>query len=134
MSSPDSNTPLTLAAGARMGAYEILIPLAAGGMGQVYRGRDTRLHRDVALKLIPPGNGQEVGFRTRIEREARIVASLNHPNILALYDIGTANGITYIVTELVNGEPLRGLTPLCPSVSTLRRKSLMHWRPRTPRG
>jgi len=100
-----------VAAGVRMGAYEILAPLGAGGMGQVYRARDTRLGREVALKIIPAGVTHTGETHERIEREARIVASLNHPNIIALYDIGTAHGVTYIVTELVNGESLRGLKP-----------------------
>src|SRR5262245_28733540 len=112
MSSSDSSrSPLAAFVGARMGAYEILAPLGAGGMGQVYRARDTRLGREVALKLIASAEAQEPGARDRIEREARIIASLNHPNIVALYDIGTARGVTYIVTELVNGESLRGMTP-----------------------
>ena len=80
-------------------------------MGHVYRARDTRLGREVALKLIPAGPAQPPEARERIEREARIAASLNHPNILAVHDIGTANGATYIVTELVQGESLRGLRP-----------------------
>jgi serine/threonine-protein kinase len=94
-----------------MGAYEILAALGAGGMGQVYRARDTRLQREVAVKLIPVAEAQESNAGDRIEHEARIVAALNHPNIVALYDIGTANGVTYIVTELVKGESLRGLKP-----------------------
>jgi serine/threonine protein kinase len=94
-----------------MGAYEILGPLGAGGMGEVYRARDTRLGREVALKVIPFSKAQDQTARDRMEREARIVASLNHPNILALHDIGTANDAIYIVTELVDGESLRGLTP-----------------------
>jgi serine/threonine-protein kinase len=80
-------------------------------MGEVYRARDTRLGREVALKLVPVAKTQDQSARDRIEREARIVASLNHPNILALYDIGTTNGAMYIVTELIDGESLRGLTP-----------------------
>ena len=94
-----------------MGAYEIVSPLGVGSMGEVYRARDSRLGREVAVKLIPVNHAQDEIARDRIEREARIVASLNHPNILALYDIGTASGAMYMVTELVDGEPLRGLTP-----------------------
>ena len=112
MPSPDSSgSPFTIAVGARMGAYEILSPLGAGGMGEVYGARDTRLGREVALKLIPVNKAQDQTALDRIEREARIVASLNHPNILALHDIGTANSAMYIVTELVDGASLRGLTP-----------------------
>jgi len=106
-----SGTPFGVTAGVTLGAYEILAPLGAGSMGHVYRARDTRLGREVALKLIPAGPAQPPEARERIEREARIAASLNHPNILAVHDIGTANGATYIVTELVQGESLRGLRP-----------------------
>jgi len=77
-------------------------------MGEVYRARDTRLGRDVALKLLPAGQTNDVSARSLVEREARIVASLNHPNILALHDIGMQNGAMYIVTELIDGESLRG--------------------------
>jgi len=77
-------------------------------MGEVYRARDTRLGRDVALKLLPAGQTNDVSARNLVEREARIVASLNHPNILALHDIGMQNGAMYIVTELIDGESLRG--------------------------
>jgi serine/threonine protein kinase/TolB-like protein len=112
MSSADSSgSPFTIAVGARLGAYEIVGPLGAGGMGEVYRARDTRLGREVALKLIPVNKAQDQRVRDRIAREARIVASLNHPNIMALHDIGTAGGTMFIVTELVDGESLRGSTP-----------------------
>jgi serine/threonine protein kinase len=112
MSRPDSSGPsFAIAAGARMGTYEILSPLGVGGMGEVYRARDTRLGREVALRPIRVNKAQDQTARERIEREARIVASLHHPNILALHDIGTTNGAMNIVTELVDGESLRGLTP-----------------------
>jgi len=101
--------PLT--AGSTVGAYQILAPLGAGAMGDVYRARDTRLGRDVALKLLAADRGTNGPARDRIAREARIVASLNHPNVLAVHDVGIENGATYIVTELVDGESLRGLTP-----------------------
>jgi len=112
MSAPDAKGPaLTIAPGVRLGVYELLAPLGAGSMGAVYRARDTRLARDVALKLIPVEKAHDPAARDQIEREARIVASLNHPNILALFDIGTANGAMFIVTEVIDGESLRGLTP-----------------------
>jgi len=111
MSTLGSGDPFAVAVGVRLGAYEVLAPLGAGSMGQVYRARDRRLGREVAVKVIPAGLAQSSGTHERIEREARIVASLNHPNIIAVYDIGTAHGVTYIVTELVNGESLRGLRP-----------------------
>ena len=102
---------MALTAGARLGPYEITAQIGVGGMGEVYRARDTRLGREVALKLIPVDKAQDQTARDRIEREARVVASLNHPNILALHDIGIVNGAMYIVTELVDGESLRGMTP-----------------------
>ena len=112
MSSPDpSGSPFRIVVGARIGVYEVLAHLDAAGMGEVYRARDTRLGREVALKLIPVDKAQDQAARERIVREARIVASLNHPNILALHDIGEANGAIYIVTELIDGESLRGWTP-----------------------
>src|SRR5215469_11160819 len=95
---------MPLVSGTRLGPYEILSPLGAGGMGEVYRGRDTRLGRDVALKILPPELANDPSRRQRFELEARAVAALNHPNIVAVYDVGEG----YIVSELVEGEPLRG--------------------------
>jgi serine/threonine protein kinase len=99
-----------LAAGTHVGAYQVLALLGAGAMGQVYRARDTRLGRDVALKLLPATQTHDVRSRDLAEREARIVASLNHPNILALHDIGVQDGAMYLVTELVDGKSLREAT------------------------
>src|SRR5579871_12765 len=98
------NTPMSLSAGTRLGPYEIVAPLGAGGMGEVYRARDTRLGRDVALKILPADVANDLSRRQRFELEARAVAALNHPNIVAVYDVGEG----YIVSELVDGEPLRG--------------------------
>jgi hypothetical protein len=95
---------MPLAVGMRLGPYEILAPLGAGGMGEVYRARDTRLGRDVALKILPEDVANDPGRRQRFELEARAVAALNHPNIVAIYDVGEG----YIVSELVDGESLRG--------------------------
>ena len=92
-----------------MGVYEVAVALGAGGMGEVYRALDTRLGRDVALKVLPAEFAQDPARRLRFEREARSVAALNHPNIVALYDIGTQDGVAYMVTELVEGESLRGV-------------------------
>jgi serine/threonine protein kinase/TolB-like protein/Tfp pilus assembly protein PilF len=100
-----------LATGTRVGNYEITGSLGAGAMGQVYRARDARLGRDVALKLLTANPSHDATVRDRAEREARIIASLNHPNVLAIYDVGSQNGATYLVTELVDGESLRGLKP-----------------------
>jgi serine/threonine-protein kinase len=97
---------MTLAAGARLGPFEVLEPLGAGGMGEVYRARDTRLGRDVALKVLPEGFAREPDRRARFEREAQAVAKLAHPHICVVHDIGTEAGIDYIVMELLDGETL----------------------------
>ena len=94
---------MPLSNGTRLGPYEILAPLGAGGMGEVYRARDTRLGRDVALKILPPDLANDPSRRQRFELEARAVAALNHPNIVAIYDVGDG----YIVSELVEGESLQ---------------------------
>ena len=98
---------MPLSAGDKLGPYELLSPIGAGGMGEVYRARDTRLGRDVALKILPPSMASDPSRRQRFELEARAVAALNHPNIVALYDVGEG----YIVSELVDGEPLSGVKP-----------------------
>ncbi len=98
---------MSLAAGARLGPYEIVSPLGAGGMGEVYRARDARLGRDVAIKVLPEQMAQDAQALARFEREARAVAALSHPNILAIFDVGTEQGVSYVVTELLEGETLR---------------------------
>src|SRR4029079_11621555 len=97
---------MPLSAGGKLGPYEILAPLGAGGMGEVYRAQDTRLKREVALKILPEALAHDAVRRQRFEQEARAVAALNQPNIVAIYDIGSENGVLYIVTELVDGETL----------------------------
>src|SRR5687767_11793000 len=98
-----SGTPMTLAAGARFGPYEVIAPIGTGGMGEVYRARDTRLNRDVAIKILPGGiNGNPVR-RERFEREAQTISRLNHPNICAVYDVGTQEGVAYLVMEYIEG-------------------------------
>ncbi len=99
---------MALTPGARLGPYEILAPLGAGGMGEVYRARDTRLDREVAIKVLPEHLAQDPKALGRFEREAKAVAALSHPNILAIYDVGKDQGISYAVTELLEGETLRG--------------------------
>ena len=99
---------MTLSAGTRLGSYEILAPLGAGGMGEVYRARDRKLDRDVAVKVLPPAVAAEPDTLARFEREAKAVAALSHPNILAIFDFGTDGGVSYAVTELLEGETLRG--------------------------
>ncbi len=93
--------------GTRLGPYEVLSPLGAGGMGEVYRAWDTRLDRDVAIKVLPPAFASDPDRLRRFEQEARAAGQLNHPNIVALHDIGTHEGAPYIVTELLEGESLR---------------------------
>jgi serine/threonine protein kinase len=98
-----------LAPGSRLGPYEILSLLGAGGMGEVFRARDTRLGRDVAVKVLPDHLRDDPKALARFESEARAVAALSHPNILALFDVGEASGVRYAVTELLEGETLRAL-------------------------
>ena len=99
---------MTLAAGTRLGSYEILAPLGAGGMGEVYRARDRKLDREVAVKVLPESVAGDADTLARFEREAKAVAALSHPNILAIHDFGTHDGTTYAVMELLEGETLRG--------------------------
>jgi Tol biopolymer transport system component/predicted Ser/Thr protein kinase len=99
---------MALASGTRLGAYEILAPLGAGGMGEVYRARDTRLDRTVAIKVLPANVASRPELRQRFEREARAVSSLNHPHICVLHDIGQQDGIDFLVMEYLEGETLAG--------------------------
>src|SRR5512133_331171 len=92
-----------LAPGTRFGAYEIIERLGAGGMGEVYRARDTRLGREVAIKTITLGRGSHSDAVQRFEQEARAASSLNHPNIVTIYELGEVNGTHYIAMELVSG-------------------------------
>jgi serine/threonine protein kinase len=111
---------MSLTSGSRIGAYEILAPIGAGGMGEVYRGRDPRLARDVAIKVLRGEAALTREGRRRFEIEARAASSLNHPNILTVYDFGEDSGVLYIVCELLEGEPLRALLDRSPvSVRTL---------------
>jgi Tol biopolymer transport system component len=98
---------MTLTSGTRLGPYEILAPLGAGGMGEVYRARDSRLGREVALKVLPESFARDADRLRRFEQEARAVAALNHPNILAIHDIGEQGGAPFIVSELLEGNSLR---------------------------
>jgi hypothetical protein len=98
---------MALTPGSRLGPYEILAPLGAGGMGEVYRARDTKLDRDVAVKVLPSSLARDPAALARFEREAKAVAALSHPNILAVHDFGTSEGTSYAVMELLEGESLR---------------------------
>ena len=97
---------MPLSAGDRLGPYEVLSPIGAGGMGEVYKARDTRLDRTVAIKVLPEHIAKREDLRARFEREARAVASLNHPHICVLHDIGNQDGIGYMVMEYIEGETL----------------------------
>ncbi len=98
---------MALSPGTRLGPYKILAPLGAGGMGEVYRARDLKLDRDVAIKVLPVSVAGDPDTLARFEREAKAVATLSHPNILAIHDFGTHDGIAYAVMELLEGETLR---------------------------
>ncbi len=97
---------MPLAAGARLGPYEILAPIGAGGMGEVYRARDTRLDRIVAVKVLPPELAADPQFRERFEREARLISSLSHPHVCPLFDVGQQDGVEFLVMEHLEGETL----------------------------
>src|SRR5215471_12854972 len=97
---------MSLAPGQKLGPYEIDSPLGAGGMGEVYRARDTRLDRTVAIKILPGNFSHDSGRRARFEREARAISSLSHPNICALFDIGDQDGVQYVVLEYLEGQTL----------------------------
>ncbi len=99
---------MSLAAGTKLGPYEILAPIGAGGMGEVYRARDERLKREVAVKVLPPSFAQDPERLRRFEQEAQAAGGLNHPNITSVYEFGTFEGSPYMVTELLEGETLRG--------------------------
>src|SRR5215472_5129611 len=98
---------MSLTSGTKLGPYEIIAPLGAGGMGEVYRARDPRLGRDVAIKILPSFLSRDPDRLRRFEQEARAAAALNHPNILAVYQMGTYEGAPYLVSELLEGSTLR---------------------------
>src|SRR5579859_4975851 len=108
---------MALMPGIKLGPYEIQSPLGAGGMGEVYRARDTRLGREVAIKVLPQHLSSNPDLKARFEREAKAISALNHPHICHLYDIGSQDGRDFLVMELLEGESLdkrleRGLLPL----------------------
>ena len=108
---------MALEAGTKLGPYEILSPLGAGGMGEVYRAKDTRLDRDVAIKVLPSHLTNNAKLKQRFEREAKVISSLTHPNICTLHDIGHQDGVDYLVMELIEGDTLarriaKGALPL----------------------
>ncbi len=104
---------MLLAAGDKLGAYQILAPIGAGGMGEVYRAKDTKLGREVAVKVLPAAFAQDPERLARFEREAKVLASLNHPNIAQIYGIEERA----LVMELVSGETLRGPLPVATALN-----------------
>ncbi len=121
---------MPLTAGTRLGSYEILAPLGAGGMGEVYRARDRKLDRDVAIKVLPSQLTANPDALARFEREAKAVAALSHPNILAIFDFGTEGGVSYAATELLEGETLRGKL----DGSTVTQRQAVDWALQIARG
>ena len=100
---------MSLPAGTKLGPYEIVAPLGAGGMGEVYRARDAKLGREVAIKVLPAHLAGDAHAIERLEREARVLASASHPNIIAIFDFGSSDGLIYVVMELLDGHTLRAL-------------------------
>src|SRR6187200_2579307 len=100
---------MSIATGTRLNTYEIVARLGAGGMGEVYRAHDSKLNRDVALKVLPETFAGDTERHARFEREAKALAALNHPNIAHVYDSGTSAGTSYLVMELVSGDDLSAL-------------------------
>jgi serine/threonine protein kinase len=102
---------MNLVNGTHLGHYEIIAPVGAGGMGEVYEARDTKLKRVVAIKVLPPAVALDQERRDRFQREAEAIAALNHPNIVTIHAIEEADGVPFLVMELVEGKPLRNLIP-----------------------
>src|ERR1700678_4801883 len=132
---------MTLTPGTKLGPYEIQSLLGAGGMGEVYRARDTRLGRDVAIKVLPAHLSSDPDLRQRMEREAKAISSLNHPRICTLHDVGHQDGIDFLVMEHLEGESLanrlqKGPLPLkeslkiamevCEALETAHRAGIVH--------
>src|ERR1019366_2702626 len=97
---------MTITTGTKLGPYEVQSPLGAGGMGEVYRARDSRLDRTVAIKVLSSHHSSDPALRQRFEREARTISKFSHPNICTLYDIGNHDGLDYLVMEYIEGESL----------------------------
>src|SRR5579863_8667317 len=102
---------MPLSAGTRIGSYEILAQIGAGGMGEVYRARDTKLNRDIAIKVLPEALAHDAERRRRFVQEAQAASALNHPSIITIYDIDTSAGVDFIAMEYVAGRTLDRLIP-----------------------
>src|ERR1700686_3866176 len=98
---------MALTSGTRLGSYEVVAPIGAGGMGEVYQAHDTKLGRDVAIKVLPEAFAHDAERLSRFQREAKMLASLNHPNIATIYGLEQSGGTNYLVMELVPGETLQ---------------------------
>src|SRR5262245_4199598 len=136
-----SDIPMSVDVGTRLGSLEITALLGKGGMGEVYRARDTKLKRDVAIKILPDEFSRDAGRVSRFQREAEVLASLNHPNIAAIYDLQEADGSRFLILELVEGETLadriaRGPIPveealdiakyICEALEAAHEKGIVH--------
>src|SRR5271168_3691903 len=113
---------MALTSGTKLGPYEILSPLGAGGMGEVYRAKDTRLDRSVAIKVLPAHLSSDPGLKQRLERESKAISALQHPNICTLFDVGSQDGIDFLVMELLDGQTLaerlaKGALPLAQAIT-----------------
>jgi serine/threonine protein kinase len=97
---------MSLASGSRLGAYEVVAAIGAGGMGEVYRARDPKLNRVIAIKVLPEATAANPERRTRFEREAQSIAALSHPNIVTIYSVEEAEGVLFLTMEYVEGTPL----------------------------
>ncbi len=126
---------MSLDAGVRLGPFEILAPLGAGGMGEVYKARDLRLERTIAIKVLPERVAASPELRRRFEREARAISQLSHPNICTVYDVGRQDGVEYLVMEYLEGKTLaaRLLAGRCLSTRSCGSggRSPRPWMPRT---
>src|SRR6202162_4883937 len=114
---------MPLTSGTKLGPYEIQSVLGSGGMGEVYRARDTRLDRAVALKILPVAFSADPDRLLRFQHEAKILSTLNHPNVLAIYDVGEQNGVRFLVSEFLEGQSLRDTL----AVGTLSRRRLIEY-------
>ncbi len=128
---------MSLAAGTNLGPYEVIAPLGAGGMGEVYRARDTRLGREVAIKVLPAERLSDPVRRARFVQEARAASALNHPHIVTIHEIESAEGVDFIVMELVAGKTLDAPDPARRGCASARRcasrsRSPTRWPPPTP--
>ena len=123
---------MTLTPGARVGPYEVVSAIGAGGMGEVYRARDTRLGRDVALKVLPAPFAADPDRLRRLEQEARAASALNHPNVLTIFDVGHIDGEPFVASEFVAGETLRARLTRGRSRFRTRSRSRRRLRPDSP--